>query len=134
MPGCMETAAKLVFFFLTGATKLQRLSLAFGRLVDGYLQPTYGSRERAGERLHGATFTSYSSLASESDLQHRTGDSDRSEYIDGFSACAQGYASPSHTRTHVSRTTGRLSKHVGANSYRNWATPLPRVPQSLDPL
>ncbi|KAJ6276556.1 F-box domain protein [Bipolaris maydis] len=46
MPGCMETAAKLVFFFLTGATKLQRLSLAFGRLLDGYLQPTYGSQER----------------------------------------------------------------------------------------
>ncbi|KAJ6267415.1 F-box domain protein [Bipolaris maydis] len=34
MPGCMETAAKLVFFFLTGATKLQRLSLAFGRLRE----------------------------------------------------------------------------------------------------
>ncbi|KAK1914129.1 hypothetical protein P3342_007375 [Pyrenophora teres f. teres] len=55
---CMETAAKLVFCFLIGATKLQQLSLAFGRLVDGNLQPTYGSQERAGARLHGATFTS----------------------------------------------------------------------------
>ncbi|XP_014550247.1 hypothetical protein COCVIDRAFT_43170 [Bipolaris victoriae FI3] len=50
MTGCMETAAKLVLYFLISATKLQRLSLAFGRLVDGYLRPTYGSQEREQAR------------------------------------------------------------------------------------
>ncbi|KAJ6267741.1 F-box domain protein [Bipolaris maydis] len=44
MTGCMETAAKLVLCSLISATKLQKLSLAFGRLVDGYLRPTLHSR------------------------------------------------------------------------------------------
>jgi hypothetical protein len=35
--GCIETAAKLVFYFLIGTTKLQRLCLAFRRLINGNL-------------------------------------------------------------------------------------------------